>query len=130
MVGEPPPASLFGSHYHPPTIPGQEGAMLEGWELITPSTVRSAFMTAFMNRCSPAEVSEPHQPSVEIALAEVAVTRVEPKASTPAAGTPIAPALSNYSALFYYKTTGKNSAFEGHENILSSVMQVIPAFSL
>ncbi|BAV89053.1 hypothetical protein RA11412_2754 [Rothia aeria] len=48
---------------------------------------------AFMNRCSPAEVSDPHQPSVEMALAEVAVTRVEPKAARPAAGTPIAPAL-------------------------------------
>ena len=38
-----------------------------------------------MNRCSPALVSSPHQPSAEMALAEVAVTRVEPKASTPAA---------------------------------------------
>ena len=50
-------------------------------------------MMAFMNFCSPSEVSDPHQPSVEIAFAEVAVTRVEPKASTPAAGTPIALAL-------------------------------------
>ena len=76
-------------------------------------------MTVFMNCCRPDEVSEPHQPSAEMALAEVAVTRVEPKASTPAAGTPMAPALSNL-------RRERLALFEGHENILSSVMQLLP----
>ena len=76
--------------------------MLEGWELMTPSTTVGiavtspssvAVMMVFMNSCNPSEVSDPHQPSAEMAFAEVAVTRVEPKASTPAAGTPMAPAL-------------------------------------
>ena len=64
-----------------------------------------------MKRWNPAEVSEPHQPSVEIAFAGAAVTRVGTKSKQTGGG-------NTHGACFEELAAGKSGVLKSHNFFL------------